>query len=180
MSEPHLQKPSAKEIIDALNRRHDARKRGFSEESFGLTQQQAPVLTPAQKKRKRKPPKEGENSFHAAVLRYQLPDVMRQFKILKAVQTPRADGKPIPSAWRFDFAWPSYKLIVEIDGGIWMVGGGAHSHPMDIERNMTKRNDASFEGYFVLSFTPNQVKKGTAIATTMKFLQARGWQSPWT
>ena len=38
--------------------------------------------------------------------------------------------------FRADFAWPEYQLLVEVQGGIWRRGGGAHSHPIDIERDI--------------------------------------------
>lgn len=100
----------------------------------------------------------------------------KQFTLLNRVQTPRRDGKNIPNVWRWDFAWPTFGVIVEIDGGVWMPGGGAHSHPVDITRNMAKRNDAALAGFFVLSFTPQQVKGGHAIDDTMRMLATRGWQ----
>ena len=98
-----------------------------------------------------------------------------QFKIEKRVQKARADGKQkhVPDRWRFDFAWPAFGLIVEIDGGVWM--GGAHAHPVDITRNMLKRNDAAFAGYAVLAYTPKQVKNGEAVADVERWLAAKGW-----
>ena len=51
-----------------------------------------------------------------------------------------------------------------------MAGGGAHSNPRDIERNMRKRNDAALLGYTVLAFTPRDVTAGNAIAFTQRVL----------
>lgn len=100
-----------------------------------------------------------------------------EFKVVKRVQKPRKDGKQkhVPDRWRFDFAWPQHGLIVEIDGGIFRPGGGAHSHPVDIRRNMTKRNDAAFAGFTVLAYTPEQVRSGECIADVIRWLTARGW-----
>lgn len=98
-----------------------------------------------------------------------------EFKVEKRVQKPRKDGKQkhVPDRWRFDFAWPEFGLIVEIDGGVWI--GGAHAHPVDITRNMAKRNDAAFAGFAVLAYTPQQVKRGEAIDDVERWLAARGW-----
>lgn len=122
--------------------------------------------------------KKAENSFDLHCRSYRLPPFTRQFELLKSVQTPRKDLKPIPKVWRFDFCFPDFKLIVEIDGGIWIPGGGAHSHPIDIERNLLKRNDAALAGLTVIAFTPKQVMGGEqhAIAFTQHVLAARGWK----
>ena len=97
----------------------------------------------------------------------------KQFSLQRSDQSePTKSGKP--RVWRFDFAWPDYGLIVEIDGGVWI--RGAHSHPVDILRNMAKRNDATLAGFQLLAFTPQQVLQGHAIAFTVRTLARLGWQ----
>lgn len=122
--------------------------------------------------------KKAEDTFDFQCRSYQLPPFVRQWKLLKTEQTPRKDGKDIPNVWKFDFCFVEHKLIVEVDGGIWIPEGGAHSHPLDIERNLLKRNDAALAGFFVIAFTPNQItrKEGHAIAFTQHALCARGWK----
>ena len=79
----------------------------------------------------------------------------------------------IERQWRFDFCWPECMVAVEIDGGVWRRGGGAHSHPLDILRNMTKRNDAALLGWRVLSFTTDEVTKSLhAIEFTVRVLRS--------
>lgn len=97
-----------------------------------------------------------------------------QFELPKRVQIPRRDGRKTERVWRFDAALPDYMLLVEVDGGVWT--RGAHGHPLDITRNMAKRNDAALAGYFVLAFEPRQVKSRLAIATITGFLASRGWK----
>lgn len=97
-----------------------------------------------------------------------------QFELPKRVQIPRRDGRKTERMWRFDAAIPDFKLLVEVDGGVWT--RGAHGHPLDITRNMAKRNDAALAGYFVLAFEPRQVKSRLAIATITGFLASRGWK----
>ncbi len=75
--------------------------------------------------------------------------------------------------WEFDFAFLEFDVLVEIDGGIWI--GGAHSHPVDVTRNMTKQNDATLLGFSILRFTPREVKTGHAVAFTQKLLHKKGW-----
>lgn len=78
--------------------------------------------------------------------------------------------------FRADFAWPSYTLLVEIQGGIWLRGGGAHSHPKDIERDIIRQQYAALLGYFVLPITTDQVKNGHGIEWLQRVLYARGWK----
>lgn len=122
--------------------------------------------------------KVAEDTFDFQCRSYRLPPFVRQWKLLKTEQTPRKDGKNIPNVWRFDFCFVDFKLIVEVDGGIWMPQGGAHSHPVDIERNILKRNDAALARFFVISFTPNQImrKERHALAFTQLVLHERGWR----
>lgn len=70
--------------------------------------------------------------------------------------------------WRFDFAIPSIKLAMEIDGGnriaVVSRGGkavavGRHTADADYE----KLCEAAILGWRVLRFTPAQVKSGYAI-----------------
>lgn len=73
--------------------------------------------------------------------------------------------------FRFDFAIVEHRLAVEIDGAIW--ARGAHSSPMGILRDMEKLNLAVMRGWWVLRFTPAQVKSGEAIETVKKWLEGR-------
>ncbi len=92
------------------------------------------------------------------------------FKPLRSVPVfPRlclAAGYPEPEAeyqfhptrkWRFDYAWPEIKLALEEDGGIWRKGGGAHSHPSNIERDIEKGNAAALLGWRILRYAPEDL-----------------------
>lgn len=131
-------------------------------------------------KREKRPSKRnlGQEAFAFQCRAYRLPQPEQQWKLLKSVQVPRADGKAIPNAWRFDFCWPRFKLIVEVDGGTWRPGGGAHSHPIDLERNRIKRNDAALAGYHVIAFPPEDFtgRKREAMEFVIRTLATRGWQ----
>ncbi len=58
-----------------------------------------------------------------------------------------------PRKWRFDFAWPAYRVAVEIDGGTWMESGGCHQHPIRFAGDCEKFNAATLLGWRVLRFT---------------------------
>ena len=57
--------------------------------------------------------------------------------------------------WRFDFAWPSLKIALEIDGGTYI--GGAHVRRKGYERDCKKNNAAQLEGWIVLRADRNMV-----------------------
>jgi very-short-patch-repair endonuclease len=75
--------------------------------------------------------------------------------------------------WRLDFAWPAQKVAVEIDGGTWV--RGAHNRPVRIAQDHEKRNALVLMGWRVLTFTGEQVKKGTALGDIGRLLQQVGW-----
>ena len=59
-----------------------------------------------------------------------------------------------PKRSRFDFAWPLFKIAVEIDGGQWVAGGGRHNQDKDRE----KINRASALGWTVIRFSGTQIR----------------------
>src|SRR5512138_3872676 len=82
----------------------------------------------------------------------------------------RLTGLPAPAReyrfhprrrWRFDFAWPLYKVAVEVDGGIYC--RGRHVRGSGFEKDAEKRNAAVLAGWRVLHFTSRHVKSGTAV-----------------
>ncbi len=63
--------------------------------------------------------------------------------------------------WRFDYAFVVPMVAVECDGGLWRKGGGAHSHPLNIERDIEKSNTAVMLGWRILRYAPENL--GNAI-----------------
>lgn len=63
--------------------------------------------------------------------------------------------------WQFDYAFPLSLIAVEVEGGIWRKGGGAHSHPSNIERDLAKYNAAAILGWRILRYAPEDL--GNAI-----------------
>lgn len=59
--------------------------------------------------------------------------------------------------WRFDYAFPLYKIAVEIDGGIWNYG--RHNRARGYIADMEKFNEAAKLGWVVLKFTPQEQHK---------------------
>ena len=72
-----------------------------------------------------------EKAFAFQLKYHEFPPHQTQFKFHKTRK------------WAVDFAWPDKKIIVEIEGGIWITGGAGHSHPIGIERDIEKYNKVS-------------------------------------
>jgi hypothetical protein len=62
--------------------------------------------------------------------------------------------------WRFDFAWPDYKLAVEVEGGSWI--GGRHSRGAGFQSDIEKYNSAARLGWTVLRYTGRMIEQGPA------------------
>jgi very-short-patch-repair endonuclease len=62
--------------------------------------------------------------------------------------------------WRFDFAWPAYKIAVEIEGGVW--ARGRHNRGKGFVQDCEKYNHAAALGWRVFRFPGGQVQNGDA------------------
>jgi very-short-patch-repair endonuclease len=62
--------------------------------------------------------------------------------------------------WRVDFAWPSLRVAVEIEGAIWT--GGRHTRGAGVLGDMDKYNSLSVMGWKLLRFDGGAVRKGRA------------------
>ncbi len=67
-----------------------------------------------------------------------------------------------PRRWRFDLAWPSLRLALEIEGGVWT--GGRHVRGNGYERDAEKYNAATLAGWRVLRVTTGMIRDGRALA----------------
>lgn len=72
--------------------------------------------------------------------------------------------------WRFDFMLMN-NVVVEIDGGNWMVRNGKAVGRHTKDSDYDKRNAAVIMGFRVLYFTPAMLKSGKAIATIKEALK---------
>jgi very-short-patch-repair endonuclease len=85
---------------------------------------------------------------------------------------PVREYKAIPQRrFRWDFAWPAQKLLVEVNGGTW--GKGGHSTGTGIARDYEKNNLANLAGYRCLIFTGAMVESGEAVDTIAKCLEVK-------
>lgn len=77
--------------------------------------------------------------------------------------------------WQFDFAFPPWLVALEVEGGIWRRGGGAHSHPSGILRDIEKYNAAVLLGWRVLRILPEHLNDTGTIVSIEKLLRMSGW-----
>jgi very-short-patch-repair endonuclease len=113
-----------------------------------------------------------EDEFAFQCRAYRLPVPVRQFRFAQEV------GR----MWQFDFAFPQYKLAVEIEGlvvqklaGVLVVRG-RHASISGFKEDCIKYATADELGWGVLRFEQTQVKDGTAIDRTQRSLYRRGWR----
>lgn len=59
----------------------------------------------------------------------------------------------------FDFAWPDSFVALEVEGGLFLSGGGRHNRGASMRKDMEKYNEAAVRGWIVLRVTPEQLKK---------------------
>lgn len=59
--------------------------------------------------------------------------------------------------WRSDFAYPQYKLLIEVEGGTWLKGKG-HVSGKIYSDNCWKYNEASLMGWVLLRYTTDMIR----------------------
>ena len=57
--------------------------------------------------------------------------------------------------WRFDFAWPDYRVALEKNGGVWIAG--RHSGGKGQIRDFEKFSEAAAQGWRIIHVTPQQL-----------------------
>lgn len=67
--------------------------------------------------------------------------------------------------WRFDFYLPQSRLAIEVEGGVWIEGGGRHNRGKGFLGDLEKYNEAQAMGIKVLRFTPEQLLKPKSLKT---------------
>jgi hypothetical protein len=95
------------------------------------------------------------------------------FKLLgrKGVPIPEAEYQfAPPRKWRFDFAWPDQKVALEVDGGIWIKGGGRHTRGSGWLKDTEKLNTAASLGWRLLRTTPSGLHDLETIALIRRTL----------
>lgn len=146
------------------------------------------------------------------------PNMFALRKVGQAEQAPivekmRAAGLPLPEDeyafakligrnWRFDFAFPPFKVAVEIDGGnfgryiVIQQGyerkrgqsipikpgtpirvGGRHATGQGMAGDAEKLNEAQILGWIVVRVSTTDIRDGRAIDPIVRAMKARGWRA---
>src|SRR5262245_12547573 len=63
--------------------------------------------------------------------------------------------------WRADFAWPDRRLLLEVEGAVFV--NGRHTRGKGFTADIEKYNQAVLDGYKVLRVTPEHIKRGYAL-----------------
>ena len=97
-----------------------------------------------------------------------LEDTLASHIKLLGLPEPIREYVAIPGRrFRWDFAWPQFRLLLEVQGGTWGKGGkggsAAHSGGMAASRDCEKGNLATCAGWRTLSVTTDQIRKGQAV-----------------
>lgn len=57
--------------------------------------------------------------------------------------------------WRFDYAIPSIRMAIEVEGGVWT--GGRHTSSRGFLGDMEKYNEAALAGWCLVRTTPDRL-----------------------
>jgi len=94
-------------------------------------------------------------------LSQQLAGLDRRYRwVEEYVFAPVVDGRPI-RRWRFDFACPSQRLAVEVEGSLFT--GGRHGGTPSAIRDLHKYNAAVVLGWRVVRVEPKMIANGRAL-----------------
>lgn len=74
--------------------------------------------------------------------------------------------------WRSDFHITGTQILVEVEGGTW--SGGRHTRGKGYQDDCEKYSWAAANGWIVLRYTTEQVRKGMAIASVKTALKQQG------
>lgn len=94
----------------------------------------------------------------------------------------RAQGLPEPVTelrfhpsrrWRFDLAWPGFRVALERQGGTW--SQGRHSRATGYRADCEKLAEAQILGWLVLYATSDMIQDGLALTLLRRALESRGW-----
>lgn len=77
-------------------------------------------------------------------------------------------AKELKRRFRFDYCFPSEKVAVEIEGGIWLAG--RHNRPSGFINDMEKYNLACQLGWRILRYEPKHILNTSTLLQIKKTL----------
>ncbi len=86
-------------------------------------------------------------------------------------------SRPVPEyrfhptrKWRFDWAWPDFKIALEIEGGVWT--GGRHIRGSGFVKDIEKYNEAAIANWKVIRVTTKMFNSGDALVLVSRAADA--------
>jgi very-short-patch-repair endonuclease len=76
--------------------------------------------------------------------------------------------------FRFDFSWPDVMLAVEIEGGMYMRGGGCHQQVTRFKSDMEKYNKATEFGWHLLRYPTGKIDYNQIRQTRLNIIARMG------
>ena len=77
--------------------------------------------------------------------------------------------------WRFDYAFPRYKIALEVEGGVWTQG--RHVRPVGFLGDMNKYNTATLFGWRVFRTTPKKLLTTSTLQLIQNAINGAGLPS---
>ena len=85
--------------------------------------------------------------------------------VLAGLPVPEREVRLIPGRrFRTDFFFPQARLVVEVDGGQFVPGGGRHNRPAGYASDCEKTNELTLLDYRILRVTPEHIRSGKALS----------------
>lgn len=101
-------------------------------------------------------------------------NVLAALLVREGIQAPSTEYRFHATwKWRFDYAWPRWKVALEVEGGVWT--GGRHTRGSGFVKDMKKYNHAAAMGWLVLRCQPRTLATGETMAYLKAALKAHGW-----
>lgn len=88
-----------------------------------------------------------EDTLAGQIKRACLPEPTREYRAIP--------GRRFP----FDFAWPEYRVLCEVQGGTYVKGKSGHSSGSGIARDIEKHNLAVLLGWRIIYADTNHIKR---------------------
>jgi len=96
--------------------------------------------------------------------------------VLEGIPQPERQFKAIPGRqFAFDLAFPEWKVLVEVQGGIWLPQTG-HTSGQGLMRDIEKTTLAQLHGYIIVLVSPDHIKNGLAHKWIRAALEMKGWK----
>jgi very-short-patch-repair endonuclease len=103
-------------------------------------------------------------------MKSELEETLALFIRVEELPEPEREYRFHPTRrWRFDFAYPEYKIGIECEGGTW--AGGRHVRGGGYSKDLEKYNTATEIGWRIVRFTKDMIDSGDAIETIKRLLK---------